>query len=116
VWSCRFWAAYVILSVLPLSFPFPSLTDPSPHSQIIKIRRLFTLLSHDRAALVRSTRERVRAGESVTPEAVEEEKLAMKALAKRREDLKRDCWVQAGYAPLTIHWYVLRSPLFAFSQ
>lgn len=41
----------------------------------------------------------------MTPEAVLEEKEQMRALKKREADLKRDCWVQAGYAPLTMHWY-----------
>ncbi|GAA5898489.1 hypothetical protein JCM6882_007795 [Rhodosporidiobolus microsporus] len=85
LWSCRFWAAYVVL-------------------QIFHIRRSFQLLSLDRIALTRSTRERVRNGGSVTEKAVEEEKAQMKALQKREKDLKRDCWVQAGYLPLTAHW------------
>ncbi|BGP17652.1 hypothetical protein JCM10213_001305 [Rhodosporidiobolus nylandii] len=84
VWSCRFWAAYVVL-------------------QIFHIRRSFQLLRLDRIALTRTTRERVRNGE-VTQQAVEEEKAQMKALQKREGDLKRDCWVQAGYLPLTAHW------------
>ncbi|GAA5867940.1 hypothetical protein JCM8547_003420 [Rhodosporidiobolus lusitaniae] len=85
LWSCRFWAAYVAL-------------------QIFHIRRSFQLLSLDRAALVRQTRERVRGGGEVTLEAVQEEKEQTRALRKRESNLRRDCWVQAGYLPLTAHW------------
>ncbi|BGP41396.1 hypothetical protein JCM10449v2_005374 [Rhodotorula kratochvilovae] len=84
IWSCRFWAAYVVL-------------------QIFHIRRSFQLLRASRSAILRSTRERVREG-SVAPAAAEEEKAQLAALAKQEKDLKRDCWVQAGYLPLTAHW------------
>ncbi|GAA6015758.1 hypothetical protein JCM10207_008787 [Rhodosporidiobolus poonsookiae] len=84
LWSCRFWAAYVVL-------------------QIFHIRRSFQLLRLERATLTAATRERVRSGD-VTPEAVQQEKELMRALAKRESNLKRDCWVQAGYLPLTAHW------------
>ncbi|GAA6028648.1 hypothetical protein JCM8097_007328 [Rhodosporidiobolus ruineniae] len=84
LWSCRFWAAYVVL-------------------QIFHIRRSFQLLRLDRAALVSSTRKRVRAGK-VSDDDIKQEKAAMQALKAREADLKRDCWVQAGYLPLTAHW------------
>jgi len=29
----------------------------------------------------------------------------------KSDDLKNDCWVQAGYLPLTAHWYALLFPL-----
>ncbi|GAA5907892.1 hypothetical protein JCM8208_001978 [Rhodotorula glutinis] len=84
VWSCRFWAAYVVL-------------------QIFHIRRSFQLLRQSRSALIRSTRERVRAG-NTAPEVVQDEKAQLAALVKQEKNLKRDCWVQAGYLPLTAHW------------
>ncbi|GAA5825059.1 hypothetical protein JCM11251_006080 [Rhodosporidiobolus azoricus] len=85
LWSCRFWAAYVVL-------------------QIFHIRRSFQLLHLERRSLQRSTRERFQNGGSVTEKAVEQEKEQLKALQKRENNLKRDCWVQAGYLPLTAHW------------
>ncbi|TNY19359.1 peroxisomal biogenesis factor 11 [Rhodotorula diobovata] len=86
VWSCRFWAAYVVL-------------------QIFHIRRSFQLLRASRSALLRSTRERVRAGDAA-PGVVEDERAQLAALATQEKNLKRDCWVQAGYLPLTAHWSI----------
>ncbi|GAA5903622.1 hypothetical protein JCM5296_001372 [Sporobolomyces johnsonii] len=84
IWSCRFWAAYVVL-------------------QILHIRRSFQLLSLERASLIKASRERVRTGE-VSSDAVAAEKEQLRALAAKHRDLKEDCWVQAGYLPLTAHW------------
>lgn len=84
VWSCRFWAAYVVL-------------------QIFHIRRSFQLLSLERTRVVRAARERVRSG-SATSEELQQEKADLQRLAAQEKSLKNDCWVQAGYLPLTAHW------------
>ncbi|GAA5972116.1 hypothetical protein JCM11641_002503 [Rhodosporidiobolus odoratus] len=85
IWSCRFWAAYVVL-------------------QIFHIRRSFQIVNRSRSTLARSARERVQSGEVTTAEAVQEEKQQLTALREKEKELKRDCWVQAGYLPLTAHW------------
>ncbi|POY73210.1 hypothetical protein BMF94_3543 [Rhodotorula taiwanensis] len=84
VWSCRFWAAYVVL-------------------QIFHIRRSFQLLGEERTRVVRAARERVRTG-SATSDELQREKADLQRLAAQEKSLKNDCWVQAGYLPLTAHW------------
>ncbi|BGP09372.1 hypothetical protein JCM10049v2_005239 [Rhodotorula toruloides] len=84
VWSCRFWAAYVVL-------------------QIFTIRRSFQLVREERASVLRANRERIRKGDTA-PESVKHEKDQLRLLANKERDLKLDCWVQAGYLPLTAHW------------
>ncbi|GAA5832227.1 hypothetical protein JCM5353_008205 [Sporobolomyces roseus] len=84
IWSCRFWAAYVVL-------------------QILHIRRSFVLLSREKNTILRSTRQRIASGKHDS-ETSDNEKKQLKVLQQRSEDLKNDCWVQAGYLPLTAHW------------
>ncbi|GAA6023009.1 hypothetical protein JCM11491_000355 [Sporobolomyces phaffii] len=84
IWSCRFWAAYVVL-------------------QIFHIRRSFTLVSREKRAILRSTRQRIASGKH-DADASDAERRQLAALEQRTRDLKNDCWVQAGYLPLTAHW------------
>lgn len=74
-------------------------------SQIFHIRRSFQLLSLERTRVVRAARERVRSG-SATSEELQREKADLQRLAAQEKSLKNDCWVQAGYLPLTAHWCV----------
>jgi len=108
IWSCRFWAAYVVLYVL-LS-PSSLLTSIDhfslSNSQILHIRRSFVLLSREKNTILRSTRQRIASGKHDS-EASDNEKKQLKALQMKSDDLKNDCWVQAGYLPLTAHWYAL---------
>ncbi|GAA5873717.1 hypothetical protein JCM16303_002565 [Sporobolomyces ruberrimus] len=86
IWSCRFWAAYVVL-------------------QIFHIRRSFSLLSQEKQSILRSTRQRIASGKHDS-ETSDNEKKQLKALEQKKLDLKNDCWVQAGYLPLTAHWSI----------
>lgn len=54
---------------------------------------------------MRAARERVRTG-SATSEDLQREKADLQRLAAQEKSLKNDCWVQAGYLPLTAHWSV----------
>ncbi|KAJ8293847.1 hypothetical protein OF846_003107 [Rhodotorula toruloides] len=105
VWSCRFWAAYVVLYILPLlEIPCTRpLTRPRTARQIFTIRRSFQLVREERASVLRANRERIRKGDTA-PESVKHEKDQLRLLANKERDLKLDCWVQAGYLPLTAHW------------
>ncbi|BGP56487.1 hypothetical protein JCM8202v2_004107 [Rhodotorula sphaerocarpa] len=86
VWSCRFWAVYVVM-------------------QVLHIRRSFQLLAEERTRVVRAARERVRT-DSATSEDLQREKADLQRLAAQEKSLKNDCWVQAGYLPLTAHWSI----------
>ncbi|GAA6064081.1 hypothetical protein JCM10212_002723 [Sporobolomyces blumeae] len=84
IWSCRFWAAYVVL-------------------QILHIRRSFVLLSRERAQILRATRQRVAAGKADAGQS-DVDRAELKQIERRERELETDCWVQAGYLPLTAHW------------
>lgn len=73
--------------------------------QVLHIRRSFQLLAEERTRVVRAARERVRTG-SATSEDLQREKADLQRLAAQEKSLKNDCWVQAGYLPLTAHWSV----------
>lgn len=96
IWSCRFWAAYVVL-------------------QILHIRRSFVLLSRERASILHAARHRVAShglSSSLSPDkptlglesSVESDRVRLEAIQVQRRALRQDCWVQAGYLPLTAHW------------
>lgn len=75
------------------------------YRQIFTIRRSFQLVREERATVLRANRERIRKGDT-SPESVKLEKDQLRVLANKERDLKLDCWVQAGYLPLTAHWCV----------
>lgn len=62
-------------------------------------------MREERATVLRANRERIRKGDT-SPESVKLEKDQLRVLANKERDLKLDCWVQAGYLPLTAHWCV----------
>lgn len=78
-------------------------TDASPRRQIFHIRRSFKLLSREKQQILRSTRQRIASGKHDS-ETSDLEKRQLQAIEQKKLDLKNDCWVQAGYLPLTAHW------------
>lgn len=76
-----------------------------PARQIFHIRRSFKLLSQEKQQILRSTRQRVASGKH-DAETADADKRQLRALEQKKLDLQNDCWVQAGYLPLTAHWYV----------
>lgn len=88
---------------------YRALTLSLRRRQIFHIRRSFQLLGEERTRVVRAARERVRTG-SATSDELQREKADLQRLAAQEKSLKNDCWVQAGYLPLTAHWYALLPP------
>ncbi|SCV73473.1 BQ2448_7399 [Microbotryum intermedium] len=84
MWSCRFWASYVVL-------------------QVLHIRREYQLLNQSRRKLVNAQREsRIAGGSSEKNTEVDE----IKRIKNKSLALKMDTLVQIGYLPLTAHWSI----------
>ncbi|KAL8278775.1 hypothetical protein RQP46_008844 [Phenoliferia psychrophenolica] len=89
IWSCRFWATYVVL-------------------QFAHIRRSYTLLAEARRSLSTSSSSKLLSADKVTSSDVADEKRELARIEKTGESLKNDLLVQVGYLPLTMHWFVPR--------
>lgn len=116
--SCRFWAAYVALYVSPALLPSSDLfarffdifvpeTDfPSAHSQLAHLYREKTLIAAARQAVITNRVKKVKDSSALSDDEAAAEKAEVARIAQAEKRVSNDFLIQAGYAPLTMHWSV----------